>query len=588
MEFNIESFKAEFKQYLASQGIEPDLDENNELTSKSIFEHEKEFREFSSSKYDVDIDSFSFDLNRLQMLEIRNNQFVEFADDNIELSSSEKYMLGALNMLLSEEEVFQNLDDNNDEILDTNEVNKLIKYLDSQDVVDSRQQANGYIEDEKLSFSGIRNGVMNFYEYTCKSAANLEIDYNEEQIKYEKAKKAYISICDGTSGLLKEAQDNFDKCRIQCIESLEGTEEAQDFVIFLSEYLPVAKNKNEQINSINEQILFFEQEIDIQNKIISGCKSRIENLEKIISENDGELGSQSELEKRISLMNIDEPYKTEAIEEERKRIQTMIDVEKEKLSKAQSCIVGIKMEIKQLELNKGNIQQELNDLRTEYADINLRAKKLPNSVLKNDAYKAFVQAQLQLQLKTKELATPEKENTISSLNNISNITQEFDVAQNREYKNDYDKMPWRHIAKCAKKYVGYSEKDRTADIFLDNGEGNSRSTAWCGAFVRYILRETGVYDSTPSWYRNLSNKKYCPDIYSAAKNSKVTPQEAQQGDLIMYIKGNSAYHVGLIESVRQENGKWIITTIEGNTGSGTVKRKEVEYSSKEYALLDLT
>ena len=46
MNINFESLKAEFKEYLESLGIKPKLNEDDELTSASIFTYSKEFKEF--------------------------------------------------------------------------------------------------------------------------------------------------------------------------------------------------------------------------------------------------------------------------------------------------------------------------------------------------------------------------------------------------------------------------------------------------------------------------------------------------------------------------------------------------------------
>ena len=585
----MENLKVEFKQYLISQGIEPDLD-NDELSAKSIFEHEKEFKDFSRSKYDIDIDSSFIELSALMSAEFENGQFKIPEDASSDFELSDELMLNLLNMLLVDDTVFQNLDDNNDEKLDIDEAKKFLMYLGNQESVESVGKVDNCIgDDNKISFEQMRAAAVGFEESSCKSAVNLETDFNEEQKNYEQLKANYIAICNGTSDELRDIQDNLNMYRKQCIEKFSDVEEVQYFVKLLDEYLPVLKDKNGQINAINEQIAFLSQEISIYEGIASDCQSRIENLEKMISKSEDDADSESELEKRISLLGISEPYKTEVVNEEKARIQTMINDEKAKLAEAQTFIVNAQAKKCQLALNKIAVQKELNKLKSKYDDIRVQINNLPEFVKNDDSYKAFMETQMQLQLKVIELAAEEKENMKVSLANLNNIAQEYDVAKKRDYEVDCEKMPWRHIAKCATKYVGYSEHNKTADIFLDDGEGKAKNTPWCGAFVRYILRETGVYNDTPAWYYNLENKKYCPDIYRAAKDAGavINPQEVQQGDLIMYMNGSSAYHVGLIESIKEENGKWIITTIEGNTGNGTVKRKEIEYTSN-YALLDIT
>ena len=56
---SIENLKLEFKQYLIEQGIEPELDDNKELSGASIFTYENEFKNFVEEKYNIDTDEES-------------------------------------------------------------------------------------------------------------------------------------------------------------------------------------------------------------------------------------------------------------------------------------------------------------------------------------------------------------------------------------------------------------------------------------------------------------------------------------------------------------------------------------------------
>ncbi len=120
------------------------------------------------------------------------------------------------------------------------------------------------------------------------------------------------------------------------------------------------------------------------------------------------------------------------------------------------------------------------------------------------------------------------------------------------------------IVNYAKKFLGCNEADGSADKFL--GGGSSSATAWCAAFVKYVVEHV-MGGKAPSWYKNVGNKWYCPDIGQAAESAKktVSASKAKPGDIVLFQDGGGGYdrfyHIGIVKS--NKGGK--ITTIEGNS-----------------------
>ena len=87
---------------------------------------------------------------------------------------------------------------------------------------------------------------------------------------------------------------------------------------------------------------------------------------------------------------------------------------------------------------------------------------------------------------------------------------------------------------------------------------------YCAMFASYCLDWAGVpCAGMPS--------AYCPDIVNAAREAGCTPynEDAEPGDLVLFDWGGDglADHVGIVEENHPSEG--YMTTIEGNTSSGS-------------------
>ncbi|MBP3820421.1 CHAP domain-containing protein [bacterium] len=113
------------------------------------------------------------------------------------------------------------------------------------------------------------------------------------------------------------------------------------------------------------------------------------------------------------------------------------------------------------------------------------------------------------------------------------------------------------IIDCAKKYLGFNEKDGSYLKFT-----NGRREAWCADFVSYISKEAGIKGPSSSSVEGIRQW--------GIKNGKYSTNTAKVGDAII-LKGKGASHTGIVEKVG--NGK--VTCIAGNTSN---KVKRITYS----------
>jgi hypothetical protein len=125
------------------------------------------------------------------------------------------------------------------------------------------------------------------------------------------------------------------------------------------------------------------------------------------------------------------------------------------------------------------------------------------------------------------------------------------------------------IAK-AKSLVGKDEDKDTQEIQDVTGIDPSQQP-WCAAFAMNILEEAGVLD-----LEGLDNRNYCPSVVKWAKDKGIWGEagsyQPKPGDAIVYdFEGDGKPdHMGIVENVTED----ALTVIEGNAGTGVVKRKD--------------
>ena len=136
-----------------------------------------------------------------------------------------------------------------------------------------------------------------------------------------------------------------------------------------------------------------------------------------------------------------------------------------------------------------------------------------------------------------------------------------------KYEADYSTEGGKAV-EYAQKYLGYNAADGSADLFFSisnvNKGQSSSNLAWCGAFANYVLQESGIH--VPSWFKNIYNPDYCPEVANAAINSGavIDRSQAKAGDIILFDQDADGEkdHIGIVTGVDEDG---TVHTIEGNT-----------------------
>lgn len=152
----------------------------------------------------------------------------------------------------------------------------------------------------------------------------------------------------------------------------------------------------------------------------------------------------------------------------------------------------------------------------------------------------------------------------------------------------------------------YSRFGRIADMMLSGRDSkNKDGYSWCAMFVLACLYETygGVIDTRAERgklaVRSMITDKVKQELYAGysygwqyyagvdvflkafKKMNKIT-KTPDAGDLVVFIKGGSAYHIGIVTGVNSGS----VTTVEGNTsisgndivangGAVAIKRRQI-------------
>ena len=136
-----------------------------------------------------------------------------------------------------------------------------------------------------------------------------------------------------------------------------------------------------------------------------------------------------------------------------------------------------------------------------------------------------------------------------------------------KYEADYTTEGGKAV-KFAQQFIGYNAADGSADLFFSisnvNKGQSSSNLAWCGAFAKYALQESGI--QVPSWFKNIYNPDYCPEVANAAINSGavIDRSQAKAGDIILFDQSANGEkdHIGIVTGVDEDG---TVHTIEGNT-----------------------
>lgn len=311
-------------------------------------------------------------------------------------------------------------------------------------------------------------------------------------------------------------------------------------------------SKEQALDKAEAQLLPYDNQINELQGEIDNINIQISSL----------LEMQSELEE-VDESELDSEQKTE-LKEKRKSIQEKIDELNEQKTELNKQINAIKQsdEYKELLNQKQLAQSEYNSAKQQYDSAMSKAQ---SSSSKEAYQKSYDEYHNQKQNALGEVQTAQTK--VSELSKTLETSKADSLA--KEYKFSTNNA--QEILDFAKSFIGCNEADGSANKFL-NGASSS-ATPWCAAFVQYVLQNSGEYDNTADWYKNISNKWYCPNIASAAQSAGaiVDESEAQSGDIVLFYddsKGRYS-HVGIITSIDSDG---TVHTIEGNTSNQVAER----------------
>ena len=114
----------------------------------------------------------------------------------------------------------------------------------------------------------------------------------------------------------------------------------------------------------------------------------------------------------------------------------------------------------------------------------------------------------------------------------------------------------------ARKHIGYREGAGNSNMF-SRAMGRP-AEAWCADFVSYVARQAGANTVNTASAQGVADQLAKQGRWKGRNNP-------QPGDAVTFNwsgSGGRANHVGLVESVFQQNGQTYIRTIEGNSSDG--------------------
>ncbi len=387
----------------------------------------------------------------------------------------------------------------------------------------------------------------------------LNAELSSAQSDLSEKQSTLSAVLDGSDSAISQLEENVNQAYDTYQEQLKLVDEE------LAEQVDDLKSKiDEQENKIDQK----EQEISDQESVVSDSETEYnnavttrENLEtslaalKSIDTSEMDSAKLSELNSKISELTT----KVETAKRKEEEAKTRWDEAEEKLKQ-------LKEEKEELISGQGGLD-ELNQQMTELeAEI---IEKYPEIKEYLEAYNS-----------AKETYDTEKQTAIANAkaevqtaqNYVNEVQTAINNFENKETVKDYCFGEFgEDIADFAQQFIGYNESNGSADIFLYGGYTSS-STPWCAAFVEYIMKNSGSYEDLPDWYKDISNKWYCPNIDKAARDAGaiINGEEAQTGDIVLFDWDGDGTkdHVGIVKVT--ENGQ--VITIEGNTSNQVAER----------------
>ncbi len=436
-----------------------------------------------------------------------------------------------------------------------------IEEIEETEQPQSTPQSNGVSGSNGGSYGGggVSGAANNagVQEKTLDNMSKEELNSELQTAKGQLSEKQDVlnSLLDGSDSQLQSLQDAIDTAYDAYQEQLKLVDE--DLAEKVDELKESIDAKQEEINEKDLEIAEQETTVSDAETAYNNAVSSRENLEATLAALKSTDTSNMSSDKSAQVSaNISE---LEGKVEDAKKAETTA---KEAWDKAQEKLEKLQEERDELETGEGGLN-ELNEEMTELEAI--IAEKYPEIQEYMDAYNDAKDEYTEYKDTAVASAKADVQEAQKYVDEVNTAITNFDNKQTtKEYLIGDDlqaAIDW------ARQYDDMSQ-DQMRKIFADLGYQFDYD-AWCADFVRMALGEAIGDENLPDWYRNCSNKAFCPTIQQAGEGHQVSAEEAQPGDIVLYDwdGDGSADHVGLF--VDNGDGSSTITAIEGNTsGAG--------------------
>lgn len=398
-----------------------------------------------------------------------------------------------------------------------------------------------------------------------KEELNAELNTAENQLSEKQ--NVLNSLLDGSDSKLQSLQEAVDSSYDAYQEQLKLVDE--DMAKEVDDLKKSIDEKEDEIDAKDMEIAEQESTVSDAETSYNNAVSSRENLEaslaalKSADTSNMSEDKASELNAKISELENNKIPEAEKAEEAAKKAW---DDAKDKLDKLED-------ERKELETGEGGLN-ELNDKMTELEET--IAEMYPEVKEYMDAYNDAKEEYADYKESAVSSAKADVQEAQKYVDEVNTAINNYDNKQTtKEYLIGDDlqaAIDW------ARQYDDMSQ-DQMRQIFKDLGYQFDYD-AWCADFVRMALGEAIGDENLPDWYRNCSNKAFCPTIQQCGEGHQISAEEAQPGDIVLYDWNGdgSADHVGLF--VDNGDGSSTITAIEGNT-SGAGGGSCVEEKSRD-------
>ena len=340
MNFNLNSLKLEFKEYLEKLELIP---KDSEETSSdiSIFSYEEEFKDFVSQKFDTDIDDITSTFEELSQMEIQNGKFVtdsKASDEEIDFNGA-NFFAELFNELFEDEEFSKNLDNNANSTLEDEEIKNFLSFISNIDK-----------ENEDISIEDIFDGV----EQTSqgKYAKNYQ-KKEKEQVNSPVQQNSNFSSNGyfNNQPIQNNAQQQNTQTPIDTVSDLEGQVQELDSQI---------TQKQSEITNLESQVQEFGSSIQEKEGSISEINTTITTL-------------QSQL---LALEIPDEDSdEYETYLQQKQELENQLFIQQQLLAQEEQELSQLKTQKQEAETKLETSKTELESLNTKRAEINTKLEQ---------------------------------------------------------------------------------------------------------------------------------------------------------------------------------------------------------------------